>query len=296
MISSKLRVTCTKISFVLSADLIDALRCPLCARPLAPASQSLRCAAGHSFDVAKQGYAFLGTGKQLPEGDSAPMVQARAAFLSQGHFAPIAETVAAQTAQHTSDGLIVDLGAGPGYYLATVLSGLPHARGLAFDVSKPALKRAAKAHPRLGAVLADTWGSLPLASACAAVVLNVFAPRHGEEMRRILQPGGALIVVTPEPDHLIELRTELGLLSVDESKADRVAASLAHFDLAISTPVRWSIRLDQESAAQLVLMGPNARHTPKLPEHGLTVTASVTVATWTGRPLPSPADHRDAAH
>ena len=63
------------------------------------------------------------------------------------------------------------------------------AQGLAFDVTKPALRRAARAHPRVGAVLADTWGPLPLADGSADVLLNVFAPRNGPEMRRVLRPG-----------------------------------------------------------------------------------------------------------
>jgi 23S rRNA (guanine745-N1)-methyltransferase len=275
---------------VLTDDLIAALRCPLCRRPLEQADQSLRCAAGHSFDLAKQGYAFLGTGRQLPQGDTAAMIEARQAFLARGHFAPIAGAISL----HARGALIADLGAGTGYYLSTVLNGLPRAQGLAFDVSKPALKRAARAHPRMGGVLADTWGELPLADHCVDLLLNVFAPRNGAEMHRVLRPDGTLIVVTPEADHLLELREELGLLGVEESKADRLTATLARFDLVKEQILRWSLDLDQESAAQLVLMGPNGHHTPSLPTQGTTVTAAVRVTTWRGRPLPSPVAPHDA--
>lgn len=34
-------------------------RCPLCAQPLAEEGNCLRCAAGHSFDIARQGYVNL---------------------------------------------------------------------------------------------------------------------------------------------------------------------------------------------------------------------------------------------
>src|SRR6185436_12546810 len=105
----------------------------------------------------------------------------RCAFLASGHFAPLIEAVA----QAANSGLIVDLGAGPGHYLAEVLKRHDAAQGLAFDVSKPALRRAARAHPRAGAVLADTWGPLPVADAAAALILNVFAPRNGAEFRRV---------------------------------------------------------------------------------------------------------------
>ena len=60
----------------------------------------------------------------------------------------------------------------------------------------------------------------------AAVVLSVFAPRNGEEMARILAPGGALVAVTPTTRHLYELVGPLGLLSVPDDKEDRLDAQL----------------------------------------------------------------------
>jgi 23S rRNA (guanine745-N1)-methyltransferase len=51
---------------------------------------------------------------------------------------------------------------------------------------------------------------LPLADACADLMLDIFAPRNGAEFHRVLRPGGALLVVTPHPDHLAELVGPLG--------------------------------------------------------------------------------------
>ena len=36
-----------------------ALRCPVCGGPLLLAGRSLRCSRAHSFDLAKEGYAYL---------------------------------------------------------------------------------------------------------------------------------------------------------------------------------------------------------------------------------------------
>ena len=36
-----------------------ALRCPVCGGPLLLTGRSLRCARAHSFDLAKEGYAYL---------------------------------------------------------------------------------------------------------------------------------------------------------------------------------------------------------------------------------------------
>lgn len=275
---------------MLTAEMIAALRCPLCRQPLNQVPGALRCADGHSFDLAKQGYIFLGTGKALPLGDTAAMVEARLAFLQSGHFAPLLQAVAARA----HGNLIVDLGSGPGTYLAYALDHVTQAQGLAFDVSKPALKRAARLSPRLGAVLADTWREIPLRDGAADCVLNVFAPRNGPEMHRILHPTGTLLVVTPDPDHLVELRQELGLLSVDESKPDRLAATLSEFVLVDRETLTWQMDLSAEEATWLVHMGPNAFHAAGAIEGGRRVTASVSVITWKGRPLPSPAAPHDA--
>ncbi|WP_432959018.1 methyltransferase domain-containing protein [Micromonospora haikouensis] len=158
--------------------------------------------------------------------------------------------------------LVVDAGAGTGRHLAAVLAALPDAVGLALDVSKPALRRAARAHPRAAAALADTWRRLPLADGSVSVLLDVFAPRNGAEFRRVLHPAGVLLVVTPAEDHLAELVDALGLLKVDPDKADRVAGSLAdHFDRAAESVLRARLELTGPEVATLVGMGPSARHT-----------------------------------
>src|SRR5688572_20694208 len=121
-------------------------------------------------------------------------------------------------------GCILDLGAGTGWYLARVLERLPGRQGLALDLSKHALRRAARAHPRIGAVACDAWAPLPLRDGVAALVLSVFAPRDGAEIARVLRPGGALVVVTPTDRHLEPLVSKLGLLTVDERKEERIDA------------------------------------------------------------------------
>src|SRR4051812_49904109 len=104
------------------------------------------------------------------------MVQARAAFLSSGAFDPLGEAVAAAVAHAAGEagpGAVVELGAGTGWYLAAAIDRLPARVGVAVDISKAALRRAARAHPRVAAVGADAWRAIPLRDGCAAVVLGV---------------------------------------------------------------------------------------------------------------------------
>jgi 23S rRNA (guanine745-N1)-methyltransferase len=157
--------------------------------------------------------------------------------------------------------LVLDAGVGTGYYLARLLDAWPTAAGLGLDVSKPALRRAARAHPRAGAALADLWRRLPLADSSAALILNVFAPRNGPEFRRVLRPGGTLLVVTPAAGHLRELIDAYGLIRVDPDKAERVSSSLgAHFTAAATTTHERRLRLTGDEVRTLVGMTPSARH------------------------------------
>ncbi|MDO3701280.1 23S rRNA methyltransferase [Micromonospora sp. C28SCA-DRY-2] len=292
----------------MDARIVDRLRCPVCGQPLAEATagttRALRCPRRHSFDVARQGYVNLLAGRAPHAGDTAEMVAARADFLAAGHYDVIAaaltgaatEAVAQVAAAAPAAGaypLVVDAGAGTGSYLAAVLAALPDAVGLALDVSKPALRRAARTHPRAAAALADTWQRLPLADASTAVLLNVFAPRNGAEFHRVLDPAGALLVVTPAADHLAELVGALDLLRVDPAKADRVAESLGgRFTPDGEIPLRRELALTGPEVATLVGMGPSAWHTDPAGlaarvtalAEPVRVTVSVRLTTW--RPIP----------
>jgi 23S rRNA (guanine745-N1)-methyltransferase len=264
------------------------LRCPNCWSPLADAGMALRCPRGHSFDIARQGYAALLPGGKRHAGDSAAMVADRAEFLAAGHYAFVADALAAaaRTALPDVRRLVVDAGTGTGYYLARVLDALPGAAGLGVDVAKPALRRAGRAHPRATAVLADLWTRLPLADGCAGLVLDVFAPRNGPEFHRILHPAGALLVVTPAADHLAELVEAFGLLRVDQDKAERVGASLnAYFAATSATTLRHPMRLSPAEVRTLIAMTPSARHVSldKVIASALTVTAAVSVTMYRPR-------------
>ncbi|MEJ3742097.1 methyltransferase domain-containing protein [Actinomycetes bacterium KLBMP 9797] len=264
-------------------DPLTYLRCPLCHDSVAVTPQAVRCARGHGFDRARQGYVNLATGRVPHSGDTAEMVAARTEFLAAGHYDFVAAALAAAARWAYPGGVVVDAGAGTGWHLAAVLDALPGAPGLALDVSKAALRRAARAHPRAGAALCDTWGRLPLADGVAGLIVNVFAPRNGAEFRRVLRPDGALLVVTPAGDHLAELVDRLGLLRVDPDKADRMAASLAgHFTLAAQDMLRRKLKLSAVEAQALVAMGPSAWHdTPPPPP--IEVTASIRLAAYIPR-------------
>lgn len=274
-------------------DVIGCLRCPVCRGGLALAGDSVRCPTGHSFDVARHGYLnLLGGDRRSSRGDTAAMVLARDAFLGAGHFDAISRDVVAEceaAGSRARAGCIVDLGAGTGHHLAQVLDRLPHRTGLALDISKHALRRAARAHRRIGAVACDAWGTLPVRTGAAAVLLSIFAPRNASEIGRLLRPDGTLVMVAPTPCHLSELVKTLGLLTVDERKQEQIDQKLSPF----VTPVRRTTRegkiaLGHEDIETVVAMGPSAYHVDgdavaeqigELPAP-VTVTVSVMVSVY----------------
>ncbi len=267
-------------------DLVPWLRCPVCTGDLETLGASLGCVAGHRFDIARQGYVNLLTGR-APSADTPAMVEARDTFLRQGHYAWIAEALIRQ-AQHLPAGPVVDVGAGTGYYLAALLEQAAGVPGLALDSSKAAARRAARCHPRAAAVVCDAWRPLPVKTGVAAAVLNVFAPRNPAEFHRVLRPGGALLVVTPTSDHLAELVAAAGLLSVDADKDARLANALdPWFDPAGRVRQERRLRLSRAQVAALIGMGPSAWHTSldvidTLPEP-FEVTVSCVISRWVPR-------------
>ncbi len=275
------------------AGALAALCCPVCGGPLAHRDHALRCARGHSYDIARQGYINLDTGRGRPHrSDTAAMIAARERFLGQRHYAPIADAVGRLA--HRLDpaaagpGVVLDLAGGTGYYLAAVLATLPGRTGICLDLSKPALRKAARAHSRAVAVGSDVWRRFPLADRSAAVVLSVFGPRNMAETIRVLDPAGIFLLVTPDSQHLAELVGALGMLSVDRAKPGRVAAATASLRPLAGEALSYRLPLDRAAIHDLVSMGPSAYHLTSaqladriaaLPDP-MTVTVSVTAAAY----------------
>jgi 23S rRNA (guanine745-N1)-methyltransferase len=281
------------------------LRCPTCGGPLEVAAQALACAQGHSFDIARQGYVALSRPHvKGAAGDTPAMVAAREAFLAAGYYQPIARALAAAAGRGLDVGgrgrdgagqtesCVVDLGAGTGDQLSRLLDRFRGAWGIALDASRPALRRAARAHPRMAAIACDAWQELPLADASADLMINSFAPRNGPEIARVLRPHGKLIVVRPAPAHLHQLSSVPGMLAVDPRKGERLRAQLSTaLGEESRTELQFDMTLARADAEALVMMGPSAhhvaaedleRHIGRLAEP-VTVTASVIVETFARR-------------
>jgi hypothetical protein len=77
---------------------------------------------------------------------------------------------------------------------------------LGLDISKDALRQAARRWPTPVFAVTDLWGEWPVHDAAADLVINIFAPKNFPEMRRVLRPAGWLAAAPIEP------RDRFGLL------------------------------------------------------------------------------------
>lgn len=263
-------------------DLLPVLACPVCTEPLSrTGAGQAGCTNGHRFDEAKQGHlTLLPTKRRALTADTPEMVDARIRFLGRGHYAPVERALAAVVASASAPGIVLDVGSGPGTYLAHALRAADGRLGVALDLSPVAIRRAARMHVAAGAVVGDVTERLPIVDGASAVVLDVFAPRNQREYARVLHEDGVLVVVTPRTGHLAELAE--ATISVDPEKERRLHDSLTpSFVQRSSEDLTWTMDLSAEDVHDVVHMGPSHHHVaPDAVFAPTTVTAAVTVSTW----------------
>ena len=262
------------------------LTCPHCGQELVLDGTGARCAAGHSWDLARQGYLNLLAGPQPRNADSVEMLAARSRVLDSGLFDPLLELVAGHTRQARR---ILEVGAGTAHYLRHCLRDDPAAAGVALDVSVPAARLAARADERIAAVVADAWRELPIRDHAVEAVLSIFAPRNLGEFARVLTADGRLLVLAPNPGHLAVLRERFGLLAIEPGKQERLlAAASEFFEVTATSRLRTPVALSAGQAADVIAMGPNAFHHPPLPNGPVADHLDVTLRVF--RPLPGTVD------
>lgn len=250
------------------------LVCPICAMPFIHTGHIFTCRNAHTFDLSREGYVnFL---RKKASGDTKEMMLARRNIFAQGHYLPLSNAIneiichhlfGEARRQNRSPAIILDAGCGEGYYLRRLQTHLAASKHQAacfgFDVSKEAVRLAARGCKEAFFVVADLKERLALAERSLHVIVNIFAPRNPLEFARIMAPGGLLLVVIPTPAHLQQLRTEFQLLNIEEEKQQQVTAQFTAsglFQLETITEVTYEVHLQGHDIIQLVTMTPNYWH------------------------------------
>ena len=179
------------------------LTCPICGQPLSRQNNSAVCPNRHSYDFARSGYLNLLRSGKKDSGDNPEMVQARTAFLHTGAYDFLRNAIKEELSD-ASVSVLCDLGCGEGYYTAA----FPAEEKYGFDLSKSAVNYAAK-HDKSTQYVISSIFHLPLPDSCMDGAVTCFAPAAGQELLRILKPGGIFVYVQPAKRHLYELKEVL---------------------------------------------------------------------------------------
>ncbi|ANF83177.1 ribonuclease BN [Acinetobacter sp. NCu2D-2] len=236
---------------------MNLLMCPVCREQLKLNDRTWRCDNQHSYDVAKQGYVNLHVVQHKHSknpGDTPESVQARRAFLSAGHYAPLQQAVVKKIRDLRIENLL-DIGCGEGYYTNAMQAEVLQCVGV--DIAKNAVQVAAKLNKEITWVVA-TGATLPVLDHSIDLCTSLFSPIPEQEILRVLKPEGYLMVVTPAPDHLYAMREAL-FEEVKPHEPHKFVDQLAEgFDLVDEMVVDAPMILPQQDLKNLIAMTPYA--------------------------------------
>ena len=256
------------------------LICPICEACLAKVGNLLKCPNSHSFDISREGYVNLllpGRKRRKVLGDTKDMLRGRRRFLDRGFYTPLSDGINEYIYGHLMETsslgessfatCIADVGCGEGHYVGRLRRYLDeHGAGadiryFGADISKEAVRLAAKRYDGIWFFVGNTKQRILLAEESVQVVLNVFAPRNPVEFARVSVRDGLLLVVIPHPDHLANLRSELDLLDIETDKRERVVEQMSGpFELVAEQTIGYDIALNEDDVSDLIQMTPNYWH------------------------------------
>ena len=239
--------------------------CPICGLPLKDGAIKQKvCPQGHSFDRAKEGYInLLVGGKGGTHGDNREMVDARRSFLALGHYLPLAERVKEHALlAMPKGGVLLDLGAGEGYYTSIITDAIYNRDGganvLAIDISKDAVRVLAKKLPMVKCAVASCY-KLPLETSSVDCLVLLFSPLAISEIRRVMKPRAKFIMAFPDERHLYGLKEAI----YDEPYLNKpFSTEMDGFEIIADELLEYKITLSgKEEIVSLFKMTPYAYRT-----------------------------------
>lgn len=214
----------------------------------------LFCERRHHFEQAKAGYWSLlqpQDKKSAQAGDSDTAVEARRRWLQRGHMQGLVDRIG-ELLSATSDaagtevsestglsGLTVELGCGEGTFSRAIFGSASPGSYCGVELSKKALRLAARNWPAATWVLANADRRLPFADHSIDRVVSLFGRRPYQEIVRVLADEGAAVVVVPGPEDLIELRQQAQEVGQRKSRWEAIAKQFSEVGLGLSSHVQW---------------------------------------------------------
>lgn len=225
-----------------------------CRQPLVRHERRFECVNGHAFDVARSGYLNLlqpQDKRSKNPGDTAAAVAARRRFLENGVIKPVVDATAAALPMKPGERLL-DVGCGEGHHLAELRRAYA-IDGCGTDISIPAVDLAARRDRDLFWVVANADRFIPWADASFDALMSITARLNPDEFRRLLAPGGRLLIALPAPDDLIELREAILGEGIQRDRVERTVEMFRErFTLEQSERVTHRARLDALNIADVM--------------------------------------------
>jgi 23S rRNA (guanine745-N1)-methyltransferase len=240
-----------------------------CHLALAREDRRLICPRGHSFDVARSGYINLlqpQDRRSSKPGDTISAVAARRRLHDRGVSEPFLHAIKEMMGAAAGDS-VLDAGCGDGFYLGSLAHQIGfEAHGV--DISTPAIEAAARRYPECEWIVANADRFVPYSSESFSIVLSITARMNSGEFRRVLRPGGRLIVALPAPDDLVELRG---------AGRDRTAKAIQTFarDFTLADRRRVTTTTDLDAASVLDVLLSIYRPRSSRPVEAMRVTLSL---------------------
>ncbi|MDR1572832.1 MAG: methyltransferase domain-containing protein [Clostridiales Family XIII bacterium] len=249
------------------------LACPVCGASLflADGASGLRCAAGHSYDLARKGYVNLLGRSGTEKGTySRALFENRRSAFGFGLCEEAAQRIAALAKEQlrlsgafergggTGGIRVLDAGCGEGYYAFALSREAPlRGAGLFYglDLSRDAVAMAADYDADAVWVVGDL-ARPPFRDGVFDLVLNVLSPANYGAFRRILAPGGVVLKVAPGRDHLRELRALRDDPDGDRDNGEALAHGEKHMRVAARARIRYACALRAEQKQVLPAMTP----------------------------------------
>ena len=231
--------------------------CPICGGPLDREPSAYSCPAGHSFDLAREGYVHLLPANRMHSkmpGDDKGMAAARAAFLSKDYYAPLRDALCSIALERTGPApRVLDTGCGEGYYSARLAAAMG-APLTGLDISKEAV-RCAAAKYKACAWLCSTAAHIPVPDGSAGTLTSLFALTLPGEFRRVLREGGIFLQVLAAEDHLLGLKSIIYEELTHKEK--NITPLLPGFELLESQEIKFPFTVEGAQIGHLLSMTPH---------------------------------------
>lgn len=186
---------------------IGFLKCPLCGGAFDLKDFSVKCQTGHTYDLAKKGYANLFNGyTKIAKTYDKHLFSSRKLVADTGLYSRLADELCTILRIYDAQN-ILDAGCGGGNLTCEVFKNIQAKPAFAIDLSKEGIDFAASQVCEADLIwFVANLNNLPFADSKFDAVLNIMSPANYQEFKRVLKSTGILLKVLPDADYLKELR------------------------------------------------------------------------------------------